>query len=220
MRPSFVMAALGGLLSGIFISLPAIGSELKVKITKDMPFAEVTHKGSKVRIQRIQDTDNRLIDDFAKTSRPCPPFCIHPMSAAPGIETVGELELIHFLTDKVTAGAGILVDARMPKWFKSETIPGSINIPFVVFNKDNPYMEKILLAMGATKNKSGSWSYGKAKELVLFCNGPWCDQSPRAIKGLLEVGYPQQKIKYYRGGMNLWRLFGLTTVVSKKSVAE
>jgi len=33
---------------------------------------------SKVTVQRIQDTNNRLTDDYAKTSRPCPPFCIQP----------------------------------------------------------------------------------------------------------------------------------------------
>ena len=29
--------------------------------------------------------NNRLVDDFTKTSRPCPPFCIHPITAAPGV---------------------------------------------------------------------------------------------------------------------------------------
>ncbi|HAN33488.1 MAG TPA: sulfurtransferase, partial [Gammaproteobacteria bacterium] len=28
---------------------------------------------------------------------------------------------------------------------------------------------------------------------------------------LLTMGYPQSKIKYYRGGMNDWKLLGLTT---------
>ena len=220
MRPSLMMAVLGGVLSSVIAFNPAFAVESKVKITQDMAHSYVTHKGQKVRIQRIQDTENRLIDDFAKTSRPCPPFCIHPMSAAPGIETVGELEVIHFLKDEVETGKGILIDARMPKWYVSETIPGSINIPFVVFKKENPYMEKILSALGGTQDASGKWQLKDARSLILFCNGPWCDQSPRAIEGLLEVGYPAHKIKYYRGGMNLWRLMGLTTVVSKKSVSE
>jgi len=194
--------------------------DIKVKITRGLPYVEVLHKGQNVRIQRIQDTDNHLIDDFAKTSRPCPPFCIHPMSAAPGVETVGELELIAFLKDDVASGKGILIDARMPKWHAAETIPGAINIPFVVFHENNPYMEKILAAMGAVRNSDGEWDYAEAKSLILFCNGPWCDQSPRAIKGLLSLGYPAEKIRYYRGGMNLWRLFGLTTVVSKKPISQ
>jgi rhodanese-related sulfurtransferase len=44
----------------------------------------------------------------------------------------------------------------------------------------------------------------------LFCNGAWCGQSPASIRALLTMGYPQSKIKYYRGGMNDWKLLGLT----------
>jgi rhodanese-related sulfurtransferase len=173
-----------------------------------------------VRIQRIQDTESRLVDDFTKTSRPCPPFCIHPISAAPGVDTLGELEIIDFLVNEVKTGQGTLIDARMPEWHKAETIPGSLNIPFVIFKEANPFMEKILLALGSSRGTDGNWNFEKAKTLVLFCNGPWCDQSPQAIKGLLSYGYPAKKLKYYRGGMNLWRLFGLTTVVSKDSVID
>jgi rhodanese-related sulfurtransferase len=164
--------------------------------------------------------ENRLIDDFTKTSRPCPPFCIHPISAAPGVDTLGELEILDFLANDVKAGNGILIDARMPEWHKAETIPGSLNIPFVILKEANPFMEKILLALGSTQGADGNWNFDKAKTLVLFCNGPWCDQSPQAIKGLLSFGYPAKKLKYYRGGMNLWRLFGLTTVASKDSVID
>jgi len=48
---------------------------------------------------------------------------------------------------------------------------------------------------------------------VLWCNGPACGQSPRAIRGLLKVGYPADRIYYYRGGMQMWQLWGLTTVI-------
>ena len=82
------------------------------------------------------------------------------------------------------------------------------------------FMEKILLALGCSRGVDGNWSFEQAKTLVLFCNGPWCDQSPQAINGLMSYGYPANKLKYYRGGMNLWRLFGLTTVVSKDSVID
>ena len=217
MKSSVKMAALAGLFAGLAFSLSALGNE--VGITKDIPYVDIAHKGTTVRIQRIQDKENRLNDDFAKTSRPCPPFCIHPISAAPGVETLGELEVIHFLMNEVKDGKGVLVDARMPEWYEAETIPGAVNIPFVVFNKSNPYMEKILLAMGATQTPGGGWNFDNARTLTLFCNGPWCDQSPRAIQGLLEVGYPAGKLKYYRDGMNLWRLMGLTTVASQKPVA-
>ena len=85
-----------------------------------------------------------------------------------------------------------------------------MNIPFTLLSADdNPYLEDILAALGATKT-DGDWDFSEAKSLALYCNGPWCDQSPRAIQGLLKAGYPAEKLFYYRGGMQNWQLLGLT----------
>lgn len=196
------------------LSVASVGAqELKVKITPTLAWVDVSHAGQKIRIQRIQDTGNKIIDDFAKTSRPCPEFCIHPLTVAPGVETLGELELLDFMTRKVGSGSGLVIDARLPDFHKIETIPTSINIPFTVFKSDNPHIDRILIGLGAEVNTKKQWNYQKAKTLALWCNGPWCDQSPRAIKALLSMGYPPDKLKYYRGGMQEWKLMGLTTVV-------
>jgi rhodanese-related sulfurtransferase len=48
---------------------------------------------------------------------------------------------------------------------------------------------------------------------LLWCNGPWCGQSPRAIRALISLGYPAEKLYYYRGGMQMWQSLGLTTVL-------
>ncbi len=192
----------------------------EVNITEDIPYVEVNHQGVMVKIIRVQDTENRIIDDFSKTSRPCPPFCIHPIEAAPGVRTIGEIELLEFLKNNEASENGLLIDARMPEWYESETIPGSVNIPFVIFTKPSSKRDRILELLGAVKDKSGNYDFSKAKELSLFCNGPWCDQSPRAIKGLIKIGYPSEKLAYYRGGMQLWKLFGLTTVLPKRHTVE
>ena len=163
---------------------------------------------------RIQDEDHRLTDDFARTSRPCPPFCIHPMEAAPGVKTVGELELLDFVTHEVKKGSGILIDARMPSWYETETIPGAINMPHVIFTTPSRQREQVLKLLGGVRNKQGKWTFGaNVPTLLLFCNGPWCDQSPHAIQELIKLGYPAGKLLYYRGGMQMWKLLGLTTVV-------
>ena len=47
---------------------------------------------------------------------------------------------------------------------------------------------------------------------MLYCNGSWCSQSTRFIQVLLGYGYPAEKIKWYRGGMQAWEALGLTTV--------
>ena len=47
-----------------------------VKITRSVSHVDIKdEKGKMVRIQRNQDTKNKIKDSFSKTSRKCPPFC-------------------------------------------------------------------------------------------------------------------------------------------------
>lgn len=182
----------------------------QVGITQDMADVKFTLNGTDIHvIERNQDPENRLDSEFAKTSRACPPFCISPMEAADGVETVGEIELINFIDSHVIAGSGLLVDSRIPEWFAKGTIPGAINIPFSTIEPDNPFRDDILVALGATQTGSG-WDFSQALDMLVFCNGPWCDQAPQAIQNLVSVGYPAEKLRYYRGGMQVWQILGLT----------
>ncbi len=192
-------------------------NEYPVGITPSMPFIEVNHQGTTVIVKRVQDTNNKLVDDFAKTSRACPPFCIHPMQAAAGVETIGEVELLNFINKDVARGSGLVVDARMPRFYQSETIPSSVNIPFILFSGAN---KEQLLSLLGVEHKNDRYDFSHSKDLVLFCNGPWCDQSPRAIKALIQTGYPASKLKYYRGGMQLWKIFSLTTVLPSGNLVD
>lgn len=202
-----------GVAAGFFIAIP-LALALEVNLTGQLPYLDFEYEGNRIRIQRIQDTNHRLDNSFTKTSRPCPPFCIHPMQAAIGVESVGELELMDFLIKKVRTNRGLLVDARLPEWYQRGTIPGSVNIPWTILTAgpDNPYTAKILKALDA-REEQGDWDFRAAMELLLFCNGPWCDQSPRAINNLIKLGYPPEKLYYYRGGMQAWQLLGLTTIL-------
>ncbi len=192
---------------------PAISQE--VWITRELPFVEVEVGDNFFVIERDQDTNAVITPDFAKTSRACPPFCVQPLTVADGVETMGELELITFLEDKVQSGEGYLVDARTSRWYEAGTIPGSISIPFNLVNpaSENPFLAPLLQQLGGAQNAAGDWAFTNPPELALFCNGPWCGQSPQAIKNLLSVGYPAEKLHYYRGGMQNWLLLGLTFVI-------
>ena len=206
-----------------------------VNIIEGVRSVTFSHAGKNHAIERNQDQNNVLTGGFAKTSRPCPPFCAHPMSAAPGVTTVGELEVLEFLKNRVASDTGILVDARAPSFYEKGTIPGAINMPFTIFSRrtSDPDFVRAMIKFGVKKgttvnysnmNHLGTdatgepfreygWDFSAAKDLLLFCNGPWCDQSTRAIKGLIQAGYPANKLSYYRGGMNLWLLFGFNVVV-------
>jgi len=206
------------LLVFITIGVASASQAHEVNISDHLPHVDVMYDSERIRIERIQDTENLLNNSFAKTSRKCPPFCIQPLKAAPGVTTVSELELLDFLMTDAKKGQGLLVDARTDSWYKKGTIPGSINIPFTIFISpdDDPVMIKIFKAIGGVPNAQGSWDFSAGKKLLVFCNGPWCQQSIRAIKGLMRHGYPPEKLYYYRGGMQSWQSLGLTTVVPKK----
>lgn len=46
---------------------------------------------------------------------------------------------------------------------------------------------------------------------ILFCNGPRCPQSPRAIRSLIEAGFRAEALAYYRGGMHDWVTLSMPT---------
>ena len=197
----------------------AKGENKPVGISKGVMSVEVINHGKKTEITRNQDNKNTIKQDFAKTSRPCPPFCIQPMVLAPGVETIGELEVMDYLKKMAAGDDSILVvDSRTPDWVKKGTIPGSINIPW----KKLKAGEASPIAIGEVMEDNFNveeldegFDFSKAKTLVMFCNGMWCGQSPNNIKSLLGMGYPANKIKWYRGGMQDWEVLGLSTVPGK-----
>jgi rhodanese-related sulfurtransferase len=180
------------------------------RIAEDLPLAEIDLGGFALRIERAQDPAAMLSGEFARTARACPPFCIQPIRVAPGVATLGELELIAFLQEQVASGAGLLIDARLPEWHAKGTIPGAVNVPFATLAPDNPLREDLLLALGVTRLGEGQYEFSAAMEIALFCNGAWSDQAPLALQYLLEAGYPPEKLRYYRGGMQDWQVLGLT----------
>lgn len=191
-----------------------------VGITKSMMGVTVQHNGKKVKIERNQDNKNTVNAAFAKTSRPCPPFCIQPSILAPGVETIAEVEMIEYIA-KMSGGDDtiLVVDSRTPDWVKKGTIPGAKNLPWTKLNPAKgadpiSILEIMEDEFGVTENE-GLLNFSKAKTLVMFCNGMWCGQSPNNIKNLLKFGYPAHKIKWYRGGMQDWEILGLSTVPGK-----
>ena len=183
-----------------------------VGLTPDVIRKEINFGTHVIVIERNQDPNATIAPEFARTSRACPPFCVAPMVAAPGVETLGELEVVAFLEQKVARGRGVLIDSRLPDFYTKGALPGAVNVPFTALDPANPYRDAILEALGAVRVGDG-WDFRAAQDLALYCNGPWCEQSPRAIAHLLGAGYPADKLFYYRGGMQDWLMLGLNTVL-------
>jgi rhodanese-related sulfurtransferase len=183
---------------------------------------EVMHDGQKVVIERTHEEGATLPAEFLKTDRTCPPFCIQPMSAAEGVDTIGEIEMLALLKQAAAGDPVLVIDSRTPEWVMRGTIPGSVNIPWdqidpqqqgMFGDRGDSYAKGLMTEQfGVKEGDDGALDFSEAKTLVLFCNGIWCGQSSANIATLMDLGYPAERIKWYRGGMQDWVSAGLTTV--------
>jgi len=112
---------------------------------------------------------------------------IQPLVAAPGVQTVGELEVIEHLS-----AGGSLVDTRLDIYRELATIPH----------------EQIVDRID---------ELDPTQPTVLFCNGPQCPATPQAVRALLEHGYPAEQLRYYRGGLHDWMTLGLPVEGSRST---
>lgn len=109
---------------------------------------------------------------------------VQPLELAPGVRTVGELELLAHIERGLP-----LVDTRLGHFYAGGTIPTARNIPH----------DEALARAGELDRSVGT---------VLFCNGPQCAATPDAVRTLLGAGYPPAALLYYRGGMHDWITLG------------
>jgi len=137
-----------------------------------------------------------------------------PMQLHEDVTTYGELEVLAFIKEMQKNDNLLLVDGRKQTWYDYRTIPGAINMPFHHFKERDAFefeFEHDLRTLGVIINEDNSLDFSKAKIVTVFCNGPWCSQSVAMITALLEIGYPAEKIKWYRGGMQDWLSAGMTS---------
>jgi len=183
----------------------------KVKITPDIASMYVYHKGKAVKVHRIQDTKHKLTGEYARIYRPGKD--IQPIKMHKDIQTIAEVELLKFMKTKGNQKKGLVVDLRPKQDYKKESIPSAVNIP--AKTKDNKAkVEKILKVLGAKRLADGSLDTSNVMEVAFYCNGLWCDKSSEFIKAFLELGYPAEKMLYYRGGFQMWKILGFTTVTN------
>ena len=166
---------------------------------------------AKVVIKRNQDRQATIERAYNRVSRgkinPMHPFKPY------NVETIGELEVIEYLK-KISAGDSdiVVIDTRKKTWYSiNGHIPLSINIPAKKFRNEYSSLEYFEEIFGILiGGKMLDFTY--AKTLVLYCNGIWCGKTPSVIKKLLSYGYPSEKLKYYRGGMQSWKSLGLPVI--------
>jgi rhodanese-related sulfurtransferase len=188
------------------------GQYERVKITPHKSYIYVYHKGKAVKVHRIQDTKHKITGEYAKIYRPGK--FIQPIKIHKDIQTIGEVELLAFMQEKINKKQGLLVDLRPKKVYKKGSIPSAVNIPARV-KDDKVKIKKILKIFGMKKKKNGKFNTKNVLDIVFYCNGLWCDKSSEFIHALLELGYPAKNIFYYRGGFQMWKILGFTTVTNQ-----
>ena len=138
---------------------------------------------------------------------------IHPMQIHKDIVTYGEIEVLEFVDNMQYDDTMLFIDTRGEEWYEYRTIPGAINIHYVYMMKPEVFEEEYkeyLLKLGI-HGKKKPFDFSQAKIILLFGNGAWCSQTPMMVKSLLALGYPPEKIRWYRGGMDNWLGLSMTT---------
>ena len=139
---------------------------------------------------------------------------IQPMTTL-DIVTVGELEVLSLIKKSIEHPEKyVLIDSRRSDWYENLTIPTAVNLPYNAISYDEDFPEDFqnVLSTLNIKKMGENYDFSQAKTAILFCNGNWCVQSPRAIGELLVIGYPKEKLMWYRGGIQDWTILGLTTI--------
>ena len=167
----------------------------KVKISENLDSITIFFQKKRLKIERISEKE-------------CPPYCISPMGIE-GIKTLGELETLEFIKSLKKNRGRILVDVRSALEYKRSTIPSAVNIPYTMLALKSKYRDEILKLLGV-KRLQKNYYFKRVHKLLIFDNGILDNRAMKIIDSLIQIGYPKNKLLYYRGGVESWRRLGLT----------
>ncbi len=171
--------------------------------------ASFVFNGQRLTIHQSTEVSAAKVLQFAALPASCAGACVAPMTAARGVRTVGELDVLEFLKFSVEPGTGLMIDARPQDQRRLGFVPSSINIPVATLTTATPYRTQILEALGGRRTGAG-WDFANAYELIVYDTGPGTSDAAELLSELVAVGYPASKLMFYRGGMQTWAGLGLS----------
>lgn len=189
----------------LFLLATSAGAEERANEVK----ASFIFNGERVLIGGGNPDAARFAMRFATARPDCAGPCIAPLQVAEGVQSLDELQVLEFLTTKVAGNIGLMVDARRPEERAVGFIPGSVNLPHSTVAEGNSYRDDILRALGA-REFDGLFNFTDARQLLVYDNGPASNDAGLLVANLLAAGYPAELIRYYRGGMQVWAVLGLS----------
>lgn len=105
-----------------------------------------------------------------------------------GVKTISTSEVQQLLESKRPAQIwNVLTD----EWFKGENISGTRRVP----------LDKI-------GNEVRTTNLPRSTDIVVYCGGLKCPQSPMAAEKLIKLGY--ENVRAYEGGLEEWKAAGFS----------
>jgi len=98
--------------------------------------------------------------------------------------------------------SGLVLDARSRAEFDAGHIPGALHLDA----PGDQYVAAVINAVGGDK----------ARAIVLYCNGPYCQASRRFAEQLSKAGFTN--VRRYQLGMPVWRALGGPTQVEAAGI--
>jgi hypothetical protein len=145
------------------MAFSTVGTAETLPVTASAVF---TVNGQEFTITRVSTLEQSSISALIQSSATCVAPYLSPMSTAPNVPTLGELDVIEFLSTQVESSDGLLIDARLPEDRALGYIPASVNIPAATLTPSNPYRDEILLALSAQHYQS-VFSFADAISLMV-----------------------------------------------------
>ncbi|MEY1557419.1 rhodanese-like domain-containing protein [Yoonia sp. R2331] len=192
-----------------YLPVAAVALLASTALAQDSSAQNVAFDANAAAITQAPSADLARLGPLTARPAGCGTVCLSPTLAGAGVATVGEPEVIRFLSQTVANGGGLLIDARNRGARDGGAIAGSTNIPVAVLQPDNPYRVDILMALGAQR-VADRLTFDTAAPVMIYDSGPADDQATALVAALLDAGYPADRITYYRGGMLVWVALGLS----------
>ncbi|MEP4190370.1 MAG: sulfurtransferase, partial [Sneathiella sp.] len=156
-----------GTVAALGICAFSIGAQAESLIKPGVTEFSVTLNGETCKISRNQTKGNVIHKLYQTTERGRP----QPISLAPGIETLGELEFIEYMQKAQTDPSILIVDTRTEGWHRNLRIPCTINVPYTQLNDDRfVALSTVIDEFGVEEKEDESLDFSKAKTIVGYCN--------------------------------------------------
>ena len=199
------------LVCALTVALPSLaeGESRIPMVSKGVPSVQVELDGKTCLIKRNAEKGNMITEVYAPTGQGTP----QPMTIAPGVETLGEIEFIEYMKN-AEFDDSILVLIPELRLAQQARIPCTTNVSYKAFgdNRDEAIFYLTEMFEGRKRRRIIGFyqcqNLGRLLQWLPVWSNPIHVQT--CEEQFAQHGLPTDKLKYYRGGMQASTSLGLT----------